>query len=63
MVVIEDKGGTIRFRDGVELKIIPAHFLHSTGNFTLYDPISKILFSGDIGVSVFPKSRKRSWFL
>ncbi len=30
MVVIEDKGGTIRFRDGVELKIIPAHF------FTLY---------------------------
>ena len=26
MVVIEDKGGTIRFRDGAELKIIPAHF-------------------------------------
>ena len=45
MVVIEDKGGTIRFRDGVELKIIPAHFLHSTGNFNLYDPVSKILFS------------------
>ncbi len=37
-----------------ELLIIPAHFLHSAGNFQVYDPISKILFSGDLGASIGP---------
>jgi len=37
---------------GVELKVIPAHFLHSAGNFQLYDPISKILYTGDLGASL-----------
>ena len=31
---------------------IPAHFLHAEGNFQFYDPISKILFSGDLGTSL-----------
>ena len=35
-----------------KLKAVPAHFLHSEGNFQFYDPISKILFSGDLGVSL-----------
>jgi flavorubredoxin len=35
-----------------ELIILPAHFLHSSGNFHLYDPISKSLFSGDLGASI-----------
>ncbi|KJV31234.1 beta-lactamase [Aquitalea magnusonii] len=34
------------------LKIIPAHYLHTVGFFQVYDPISKILFSGDIGASL-----------
>jgi flavorubredoxin len=34
------------------LKLLPAHFLHTVGNFQVYDPISKILFSGDVGASV-----------
>ncbi len=34
-----------------EIIAIPAHFLHSVGNFQFYDPISKILFSGDLGAS------------
>lgn len=34
------------------MKAIPAHFLHSVGNFQLYDPVSKILFSGDMGASL-----------
>lgn len=59
MVTIEDTGGKIKFKDGTQLEIIPAHFLHSTGNFTLYDPVSKILFSGDIGVSVFPEGEEK----
>lgn len=35
-----------------EMRVIPAHFLHSAGNFQLYDPVSKILYSGDLGASV-----------
>jgi flavorubredoxin len=47
-VPIPDHGGVINL-DGVELQIIPAHYLHSSANFNLYDPRAKILFSGDIG--------------
>ncbi|MFW2405160.1 MAG: MBL fold metallo-hydrolase [Gammaproteobacteria bacterium] len=39
---------------GTELVLLPAHFLHSAGNFQLYDPISKTLFSGDLGASIAP---------
>ncbi len=37
---------------GSELLILPAHFLHSCGNHQVYDPVSKILYSGDLGASV-----------
>ncbi|MGJ4960911.1 MBL fold metallo-hydrolase [Bradyrhizobium sp. HKCCYLRH3061] len=37
---------------GSRLYALPAHFLHSEGNFQLYDPISKILYSGDLGASI-----------
>lgn len=37
---------------GSTLKIIPAHYLHTVGNFQIYDPTSKILFSGDVGASL-----------
>lgn len=46
--------------NGDNLKIIPAHFLHSVGNFHLYDPITKVYFSGDLGAAVFPKG---SWYI
>lgn len=39
---------------GTELVLLPAHFLHSAGNFQLYDPLSKTLFSGDLGASIAP---------
>src|SRR5690606_39171211 len=35
-----------------KLKALPAHFMHSEGNFQFYDPVSKILFSGDMGASL-----------
>lgn len=35
-----------------ELLILPAHFLHSCGNFHVYDPASKILYTGDLGAAV-----------
>jgi len=31
---------------------LPAHFMHSEGNFQFYDPVSRILFSGDMGASL-----------
>jgi flavorubredoxin len=38
--------------DGVHLPVLPAHFLHSEGNFQLYDPVAKILYTGDLGASL-----------
>ena len=37
---------------GAQLTVLPAHFLHSPGNFQIYDPIAKILYSGDLGASL-----------
>lgn len=48
---IPDTGMIIPIGD-CQLKAVPAHFLHSEGNFQFYDPISKILFSGDLGASL-----------
>ncbi len=48
---IPDEGMSINL-GGTNLKAIPAHFLHSAGNFQLYDPVSKILYSGDLGASI-----------
>ncbi|MCE4619488.1 MAG: FprA family A-type flavoprotein [Desulfurococcales archaeon] len=59
IVEIPDEGMNIDL-GGVSLQAIPAHFLHSPGNFTLYDPETKVLFSGDIGAAVFPENE---WYL
>jgi len=48
---LKDHGAKLQLGDEF-IKFIPAHFLHSPGNFTLYDSKSKILFSGDIGAAV-----------
>ena len=37
---------------GCELLVLPAHFMHSCGNFHVYDPTSKILYTGDLGASI-----------
>lgn len=44
--------GMILDLGGAPLVILPAHFLHSAGNFQVYDPRTKVLFSGDLGASV-----------
>jgi len=48
---LPDHGAKLNFGDDY-LKFVPAHFLHSPGNFTLYDSRSKIVFSGDIGAAI-----------
>lgn len=50
-IALEDKGARINFGEHF-FEFIPAHFLHSPGNFSLFDSKSKILFSGDIGAAV-----------
>jgi len=38
--------------NGCPLMVLPAHFLHSPGNFQVYDPVSRILYSGDLAASL-----------
>jgi flavorubredoxin len=40
--------------NGCSLALLPAHFLHSPGNFQVFDPVSKVLYSGDLGASLGP---------
>jgi flavorubredoxin len=51
LIAIPDEGMTLALGDAV-IKALPAHFLHSVGNFHFYDCTSKILFSGDVGASM-----------
>jgi flavorubredoxin len=51
ILALPDEGLEIAFGDS-SLMALPAHFLHSVGNFSFYDPVSRILFSGDIGASL-----------
>lgn len=52
-VSIKDEGESIEL-GGKRLELVPAHHCHSPGNFNLYDPTAKILFSGDIGSALLP---------
>lgn len=51
VIGIADEGMRIRIGSS-DLFAVPAHFLHSEGNFQFWDPASGILFSGDLAVSV-----------
>ncbi|MBF0276215.1 MAG: MBL fold metallo-hydrolase [SAR324 cluster bacterium] len=57
LIGIPDKGMEIPIgNSGNSIFAIPAHFCHSSGNFSFYDPIAEILFSGDIGAALLPTS-------
>lgn len=53
LIPLPDEGGAISLA-GLSLTAVPAHFLHSPGNFHLYDPVARILFSGDVGAALLP---------
>lgn len=53
IIGIPDQGTLLPLGD-VNFQILPAHFLHAEGNFQFYDPVSRILFSGDMGASMVP---------
>lgn len=48
---LQDEGGSFNLGD-VTLQFFPAHYLHSSGNFHVYDAKAKILMSGDVGASL-----------
>lgn len=50
---IPDEGSTLRL-GRTELQFVPAHYLHSSGNFHVYDREAKIYFSGDVGAALEP---------
>ncbi|HLS84566.1 MAG TPA: MBL fold metallo-hydrolase [Arenimonas sp.] len=54
-LLLDDGGGTIPMGHSADLLALPAHFLHSVGNFSFYDPVSRILLSGDVGSSLVPQ--------
>lgn len=51
LLELSDGGQRVRLGES-EIWALPAHFMHSVGNFQFYDPIAKILFSGDMGASL-----------
>jgi len=59
LIPVPDAGGKLPLGQG-ELWLLPAHFLHSEGNFHFYDPVSKILFTGDLGVSLMSGAEART---
>lgn len=56
-VGVPDEGMDWDITPEFQLKIVPAHFLHSEGQINVYDPVSKILFSGDIGAATLPMEK------
>ena len=59
---IPDEGMDLTLGD-VRLRLVPAHFLHSSGNFNVYDPRARILFSGDIGAALVPTQSREDMFV
>lgn len=51
LVPVPDEGARIEVASGFAFEVLPAHFLHSPGQINVFDPVSKILFSGDIGAA------------
>ncbi|MEW5903326.1 MAG: MBL fold metallo-hydrolase [Pseudomonadota bacterium] len=52
-IAIPDEGMEVTVGK-LKLQALPAHYLHSSGNFHLYDAQAKILFSGDVGAAMLP---------
>ena len=53
LIGIPDEGGGMVV-GGHKLEFIPAHYLHASANFHVYDPEAKVLFCGDVGAALLP---------
>ena len=54
VVSVPDEGGILPLGNSRDLQMVPAHYCHSSGHLTVYDPRAKILFSSDIGAALLP---------
>ncbi|MEQ8277868.1 MAG: MBL fold metallo-hydrolase [Deltaproteobacteria bacterium] len=61
IIEIPDEGMPIPIGNA-RLQAVPAHYCHASGNFGLFDPTSRILFSGDVGAALLP-SHETSLFV
>jgi flavorubredoxin len=59
VIGVGDGGGRLPLGES-ELWLLPAHFLHAEGNFQFWDPVSRILFTGDLGVSLVSGAQART---
>lgn len=55
LTLLPDEGTQISLPSGGVLKFIPAPYLHSPGNFHVYDSRAKILFCGDAAAAASDK--------
>ncbi len=53
LIALPDGGRKLNLA-GLELEAVPAHYLHSSGNFHLYDPTARVYYSGDVGTALLP---------
>jgi flavorubredoxin len=60
---IPDEGMEVAVGGDVRLRFVPAHYMHSSGNFNVYDPKARIYFSGDIGAALVPKGAASGHFV
>lgn len=52
-VSIPDEGAELSLNH-TKLRFIPAHYVHASGNFHVYDANARILMSGDVGAALEP---------
>lgn len=58
IIAVPDEGARLPLGRST-LWLVPAHFLHAEGNFHFYDPVSRILFTGDLGASMVSGAQAR----
>lgn len=51
---IPDEGMVLPLNGSSDLTTIPSHYVHSSGQYGLYDERAKILFSSDVGAALLP---------
>ncbi len=52
-VDIPDEGMDV-ILGGRKLSLVPAHYLHASANFHVFDAAAKVYFSGDVGAALLP---------
>lgn len=63
LIPVPDEGMEIKLAGSLPLELIPAHYLHSSGNFHLFDPTARILFTGDVGAALLPQGSDAPLFV